>query len=209
MEDNNSKKDVSSENSKIDNNEKDDSDKIQKILLEIEKKNISINNESTKQKNNTYLIIDDNLVNIGEYRVLRNNISDADINRIKLKTEIMKNYQSTDTLLSTQLEKSFSVLDGREKAKRKLKYTFFTIIMFVFLILTISPILLIYHLSGSVSELTLIISFTGSIVELIIAIIKLPEIIAEYLFNKEEDKLYFDLINDLKDYHNSRNERFK
>ena len=81
--------------------------------------------------------------------------------------------------------------------------------MFVFLILTISPILLIYHLSGSVSELTLIISFTGSIVELIIAIIKLPEIIAEYLFNKEEDKLYFDLINDLKDYHNSRNERFK
>ena len=51
---------------------------------------------------------------------------------------------------------------------------------------------------------TFAIAVISSMVELFAGIIVLPKIIAQYLFDKDEDKIYFELIKDLRDYHISK-----
>ncbi len=79
--------------------------------------------------------------------------------------------------------------------------------MIIFCILAISPIILFVCMYDKMTDSTFLVSIIGSLVELTIGILVLPKIIAQYLFNKDEDKLYFDLIKELKAYHDSKKDK--
>lgn len=102
---------------------------------------------------------------------------------------------------------SFDILETREKTKQFMKKCFFWIIMIIFCILAISPIILFVCMYDKMTDSTFLVSIIGSLVELTIGILVLPKIIAQYLFNKDEDKLYFDLIKELKAYHDSKKDK--
>ena len=119
-----------------------------------------------------------------------------------------KNIKEIDKLLNEKLIKSFDILESREILKQKLKIVFFYIIMGLLIILTISPLIIVFVFCNNSISYAFALSTIASVVELATGIIILPKIIARYLFNREEDNLYFELIRDLKDYHNSKRKDF-
>lgn len=119
-----------------------------------------------------------------------------------------KNIKEIDKLLNEKLIKSFDILESREILKQKLKIVFFYIIMGLLIILTISPLIIVFVFCNNSNSYAFALSTIASVVELATGIIILPKIIARYLFNREEDNLYFELIRDLKDYHNSKRKDF-
>jgi hypothetical protein len=72
------------------------------------------------------------------------------------------------------------------KQKLFLKNIFFWIIMGIFIIVTATPILVVI-LVNSNNTLAFISSILAAITQTLASIIILPKIVAEYLFNKEED----------------------
>ena len=109
----------------------------------------------------------------------------------------MQTFGETDKLLNEKLIKSFDILESREILKQKLKIVFFYIIMGLLIILTISPLIIVFVFCNNSNSYAFALSTIASVVELATGIIILPKIIARYLFNREEDNLYFELIRDL------------
>lgn len=91
----------------------------------------------------------------------------------------------------------------KEKQKQILKYWFFAIVMLGFLILISTPIVLIVSIKD-MTQITAIISVLSILIELVVAIMVLPQIIAEYLFNKEEDKMMMQIIESMQQYNNAK-----
>lgn len=141
------------------------------------------------------------------------NVPNKVLNKVGINLEILNQYLmqtfgETDKLLNEKLIKSFDILESREILKQKLKIVFFYIIMGLLIILTISPLIIVFVFCNNSNSYAFALSTIASVVELATGIIILPKIIARYLFNREEDNLYFELIRDLKDYHNSKRKDF-
>lgn len=180
---------------------KDEQENIAKETTDSKQQNkrIQINETYNKHKFTTLY----NGFNISIDKIKQAGINDDDLNNILKRT-----YGNTDKLLAEKLKNSFEILEKRENTKQFMKKCFFWIIMFIFCILTLSPIILFIFMYNRMNNLTFLISIIGSLVELTLGILILPKIIAQYLFNKDEDKLFFDLIKELKAYHDSKKDKF-
>ena len=170
---------------------------LKKQLLEIERKNIKeIDKDEAKE------------IPIEGFNVPNKVLNKVGINLEILNQYLMQTFGETDKLLNEKLIKSFDILESREILKQKLKIVFFYIIMGLLIILTISPLIIVFVFCNNSNSYAFALSTIASVVELATGIIILPKIIARYLFNREEDNLYFELIRDLKDYHNSKRKDF-
>ena len=93
-----------------------------------------------------------------------------------------KNIKEIDKLLNEKLIKSFDILESREILKQKLKIVFFYIIMGLLIILTISPLIIVFVFCNNSNSYAFALSTIASVVELATGIIILPKIIARFLF---------------------------
>lgn len=93
--------------------------------------------------------------------------------------------------------------NAKENEKLIFKAVFFVVIMLCFTILLIVPIILIVLLRKS-SEITIVIALISALVEMISAILVLPKIIAQYLFDKEEDRNVLDIIKNMQQYNEQK-----
>ncbi|MBR2402778.1 MAG: hypothetical protein IKB01_08450 [Lachnospiraceae bacterium] len=86
--------------------------------------------------------------------------------------------------------------------KKKLKDIFFWFIMIGFTIITLTPfILLIILLLTSVEDVYIIFgTILASVAEVLTSIIVLPKIVAEYLFNKKEEKANIKIVGLMQQY---------
>lgn len=96
----------------------------------------------------------------------------------------------------------------KEKQKRWLKLFFFLVIMTGFMILIITPCVLIVK-ADNLSDTSMIVALITVLIELVSAIIVLPKIIAEYLFNKEEDRNMMEIIKSMQSYNEKKHDHFK
>lgn len=100
------------------------------------------------------------------------------------------------------------VLDFQRKAdlKSALKENFYNCIMrLLFLGLLIPVIVLILNgIFGKFTDTAFAIAIIGSFVELIVAFLHLPKIIAQYLFNTDEDAQLIDIIKSMQEYNDHR-----
>ena len=185
---------------------------LKKQLLEIERKNIKEIDKDESQP-----VIDtkskEKKEKAKEIPIEGFNVPNKVLNKVGINLEILNQYLmqtfgETDKLLNEKLIKSFDILESREILKQKLKIVFFYIIMGLLIILTISPLIIVFVFCNDSNSYAFALSTIASVVELATGIIILPKIIARYLFNREEDNLYFELIRDLKDYHNSKRKDF-
>ena len=185
---------------------------LKKQLLEIERKNIKEIDKDESQP-----VIDtkskEKKEKAKEIPIEGFNVPNKVLNKVGINLEILNQYLmqtfgETDKLLNEKLIKSFDILESREILKQKLKIDFFYIIMGLLIILTISPLIIVFVFCNNSNSYAFALSTIASVVELATGIIILPKIIARYLFNREEDNLYFELIRDLKDYHNSKRKDF-
>ena len=124
--------------------------------------------------------------------------------KIDTLTCLLENYQQTDRKLLETLIDTIDLLKNREKQKSRFKRFFFIIIMAVFTLLCLSPFFILFFFRNIITNQSLIVTIIGTLTEILTAIIVLPKIIANYLFNLNEDKEYFDLISDLKSYHEKK-----
>ena len=97
----------------------------------------------------------------------------------------------------------------REFQKSVFKAIFFGVVMLLFVALTITPIIVLLKFSPIVNNVSIIVALMASLAEMISAILILPNIIADYLFNKEEDKHSMEIIQDLRNYHDNRAKHFE
>lgn len=123
------------------------------------------------------------------------------------KSKITKEtYRNKETELSNLLQTSYFDMDqlfqkylnifvdnaeSDASVKKNLKIAFFIIVMIVLLVLVAMPfvVLLVVILNKiPISYSQFAIAVLSSTVEIITSLIVLPKIIAEYLFNKDEDK---------------------
>ena len=185
---------------------------LKKQLLEIERKNIKEIDKDESQP-----VIDtkskEKKEKAKERPIEGFNVPNKVLNKVGINLEILNQYLmqtfgETDKQLNEKLIKSFDILESREILKQKLKIVFFYIIMGLLIILTISPLIIVFVFCNNSNSYAFALSTIASVVELATGIIILPKIIARYLFNREEDNLYFELIRDLKDYHNSKRKDF-
>lgn len=117
---------------------------------------------------------------------------------------LLDNFQQTDRKLLETLTDTIELLKNRETQKSDFKKWFFIVIMTVFSALCISPFLILFFFRNIITNQSLIVTIIGTLTEILTAIIVLPKIIANYLFNLNEDKEYFNLISDLKKYHENK-----
>lgn len=117
---------------------------------------------------------------------------------------LLDNFQQTDRKLLETLTDTIELLKNRETQKSNFKKWFFIVIMTVFSALCISPFLILFFFRNIITNQSLIVTIIGTLTEILTAIIVLPKIIANYLFNLNEDKEYFNLISDLKKYHENK-----
>jgi len=117
---------------------------------------------------------------------------------------VLDNHQQTDRKLLETLTDTVDLLKNRETQKSRFKLWFFIIIMTVFVILCLSPFVILFLFRNIITNQSLIVTIIGTLTEILTAIIVLPKIIANYLFNLNEDKEYFNLISDLKSYHEKK-----
>lgn len=148
-------------------------------------------------------------VNILGFDIDSDNLKKSGLDPNMIKS-IFKTYGETDVLLYEKLKKSFEILEKREIEKKIMKRIFFGVILFLLSIIVISPIftVLLFLIFPTDNMLALVTTIIATLAEVLAGIIVLPNVIAEYLFNKKEDKKYFNLIRDLKDYHSNKIDHF-
>lgn len=98
--------------------------------------------------------------------------------------------------------------DEKEEQKIKLKNRFFWLIMAGFAALMFAPCLVVLCASR-LSDTGIVVALLSVLVEVVSAIIVLPKIIAEYLFNKEEDRSMMEIIKSMQNYNEKKHEHFK
>lgn len=141
---------------------------------------------------------------------MQNNIADIKFYK-KQRSESVKHSKSYSKLLEIYVES----VQENIKIKRRHKNFFFNITMGILLIIVlIFALTLIYaainfskfdNLNGVSLEaiLSIITVLVPSMTSLIVAFIKIPEIIAEYLFNIQEDNYMNSVIKNIQDYDKS------
>lgn len=111
----------------------------------------------------------------------------------------------TDNQFLDFLTHFVDVQDRKEKQKLVFKTFFFIVVMLCFFALMVTPMVLILQMK-KLGEATAIVSMLTVLIELVSAIIVLPKIIAEYLFNKEEDEKLMQIIETMQNYNIKRHE---
>ena len=99
---------------------------------------------------------------------------------------LLDNFQQTDRKLLETLTDTIELLKNRETQKSNFKKWFFIVIMTVFSVLCISPFLILFFFRSIITNQSLIVTIIGTLTEILTAIIVLPKIIANYLFNLNE-----------------------
>ena len=144
------------------------------------------------------------------------------------KSKITKEtYRNKETELSNLLQTSYFDMDqlfqkylnifvdnaeSDASVKKNLKIAFFIIVMIVLLVLVAMPfvVLLVVILNKiPISYSQFAIAVLSSTVEIITSLIVLPKIIAEYLFNKDEDKNKTDIIARMQKYNKNKRDRMQ
>lgn len=144
------------------------------------------------------------------------------------KSKITKEtYRNKETELSNLLQTSYFDMDqlfqkylnifvdnaeSDASVKKNLKIAFFIIVMIVLLALVAMPfvVLLVVILNKiPISYSQFAIAVLSSTVEIITSLIVLPKIIAEYLFNKDEDKNKTDIIARMQKYNKNKRDRMQ
>lgn len=152
------------------------------------------------------------------------NITDNNdnINDLQNNNSFLENYQNLDytykesqnnqiikreKLFNTFLESYTKEYKYKSEQKRKLKYIFFIVILVILGIIVISSIiLLIVLLNLKLNLSNIIITLVSTSAEIITSLLILPKIIAEYLFDKEEEQHLNEIISKMQDYNlNSKN----
>lgn len=100
------------------------------------------------------------------------------------------------------------ILNERFKNYQKynLKYWFFGCIMLILILITASPIILMFLLHDRMTDSAIIISILAEFANILSALIILPKIIAEYLFNKKEDEKLIDFISQMQNYNQKKHD---
>ena len=94
------------------------------------------------------------------------------------------------------------------KAKHRMKIFFFAFIMAVFIAFAAAPlVLLIFVVIKQLSSVSILVAVIASFAEFLGAIIILPKIIAEYLFNKQEEDSITQIIQTMQEYNKHSHER--
>lgn len=114
-------------------------------------------------------------------------------------------YIKIDQEFNRFLHNFVDIEEKKENQKLDLKDQFFWFIMIGFFALMLTP--LIIAIAGrNMSNIAMIVSLVTALIELVSAIIVLPKIIAEYLFNKEEDSNMVQIIRNMQEYNEKKHE---
>lgn len=147
------------------------------------------------------LINDDD--NNSNSTVVENVVMEQSIEKINFKYQKSQNKQiiKREKLFNDFLREYTQTFTKKSKQKYDLKNKFFEQIMGLFIgIPILCFLLLIVFAICHVDIVAIITSIIASFVEIISSFIILPKIIAEYLFDKEEDKNLINLIIKMQDY---------
>lgn len=125
-------------------------------------------------------------------------------------SEILKQSLNNDVIIGELLQHYSNSFKDKQQQKSKLKNKFFWWIMILLSVVTAGcfalPILAIFFKKDMA---TIIVSASASVIEFSIAFLKLPKIVAEYLFDKGEDKAMTKFVSDTHKYTLKRTNRKK
>lgn len=122
----------------------------------------------------------------------------------KIKEDIARSSLTNDNLFSSLLEVYVDNLKVQSKHKRNLKVWFFIVLMFLLVGVTVVSLIMM-GLAISAGDIASSVSAAvASLVEFSVAFFKLPQIVAEYLFNKSEDDTMASIIKNMQDYNLKR-----
>lgn len=150
------------------------------------------------------------------------NITDNNdnINDLQNNSSFLENYQKLnyndsqnnqiirrEKLFNQFLENYTNEYKNKSEQKRKLKDIFFVVILSILGIIVVgSMILLIVLLNLKLNISNIIITLISTSAEIITSLLILPKIIAEYLFDKEEEQHLNEIIGKMQEYNlNSKN----
>ena len=114
-------------------------------------------------------------------------------------------YIKIDQEFKRFLHNFVNIEEKKEQQKLNLKDQFFWFIMIGFLALMLTPLIIVI-VGRNMSNASMIVSLITALIELVSAIIVLPKIIAEYLFNKEEDANMIQIIKNMQEYNEKKHE---
>ena len=116
--------------------------------------------------------------------------------------EAKQSYNKVDDKLLEFIENFVTNQNAAAKQKKRLKWIFFTITMIVFCIIVITPIVsLIVMLQFEVKNYVAVLgTVIAAVVEVLATVIVLPKIVAEYLFNKEEENANIKIVELMQKY---------
>lgn len=120
----------------------------------------------------------------------------------KLFEEAINSYSFVDGYIGKFIANFVENQNKTTKQKYFLKYIFFVLIMLIFIIVVCTPLIVMnmlcsMNIENSVAILTAIIATSA---EVLAAIIVLPKIVAEYLFNKEEEEANVKIVELMQNY---------
>lgn len=122
----------------------------------------------------------------------------------KIKEDIARSSLTNDNLFSSLLEVYVDNLKSQSKHKRNLKVWFFVVLMFLLVGVTVVSLIMMSMAISAGNIASSISAAVASLVEFSVAFFKLPQIVAEYLFNKSEDDTMASIIKNMQDYNLKR-----
>lgn len=117
--------------------------------------------------------------------------------------------KNRDMLFNNLLDAFYSDYTGRAADKRIMKKIFCYLILCIFSLMLLSIILLplILMRFNMLNTSTFIASMLSSFASIISAVLTLPQVIAKYLFDPQEDEKFLDLIKNMQEYNTLGHER--
>ena len=185
------RKPTKNSNANFDTIENDEAEKAFQLFFAEESKR-------TSENLSTYISSKNNNIDVENIITTSNNNSIE--NLLRHERDI---FISTDKTFLIFLNNFVKTQNDKEQQKTILKEQFFYIVMLGFLALLLTPMILIISLK-SLSQITAIVSLVSILFELVSAIIILPKIIAEYLFNKQEDEKLLQIIESMQKYNQDK-----
>ena len=126
--------------------------------------------------------------------------------REKLRAFDRERYEEDANKLGEFLNNFVELQNKKEKQKLWFKRIFFSVIMFLFIALLFTPIVLMFLFRELVTSVSILITIVTSFAELISAIIVLPKIIAEYLFNKGEEEAVYRILEKMQEINEKKHD---
>lgn len=119
--------------------------------------------------------------------------------------EAKQSYNKVDDKLLEFIDNFVRNQNAASKQKKSLKQVFFIITMVLFSLIVLTPIIiLVVMLCFGVNNYTAIFgTIFASVGEVLTTVIVLPRIVAEYLFNKEEENANIKIVELMQNYSNT------